>query len=547
MARGRVAPTVPEGAWPSRSHILPHERRIEGERVSMPTYGWSGGYPVDIGYIYEYYPEIDPRRVNLSLLRAGFEAPEIRTACELGFGQGVSVVVHGTAGAARWWGNDFMPSQVAGAMALADAGGAPITLTEDTFAELAARDDLPMFDYVALHGVWSWVSQANRASIVEFLRRRLVPGGVVYVSYNVRAGWASHATLRTLLKQYVDRQTPVGMPVPGRIDAGFDFVARVLAGRPQDAADSPMTTGIEKFRSQNGRYLAHEFLNDDWSAFDFTDVVRDLAEAKLTYAVSANLLDTIPTIGLRPHQAAILDAIGDPILTEAARDVMVDQMFRRDVFLRGPRRLSPARRAERIRDLRLILVRPFAKVFGKIASARGSGLLQKDFYLGLIEGLADLMPHRLGDLFDRTAAAGTTLEQTFEAICVLVVMGDVALVQSDSEIATARPRTAALNADLLDGARGGSEINTLASPVTGGGIESDPIERLFLEACLRGEAAPRTCAEWALARLAGLDRAHVHEHVVTAEDEQNLAELNRRAEMFLADRYPQLLNLGVVA
>ena len=49
--------------------------------------------------------------------------------------------------------------------------------------------DVP--DFVGLHGVWSWISNANRAAVVEFLRRKLKPGGVLYISYNASPGWAA--------------------------------------------------------------------------------------------------------------------------------------------------------------------------------------------------------------------------------------------------------------------------------------------------------------------------------------------------------------------
>jgi len=52
---------------------------------------WTHGYVADIGYTYGYYAELNPLRSELALLNARVEPPEIRNACELGFGQGVSV------------------------------------------------------------------------------------------------------------------------------------------------------------------------------------------------------------------------------------------------------------------------------------------------------------------------------------------------------------------------------------------------------------------------------------------------------------------------
>jgi SAM-dependent methyltransferase len=62
-------------------------------------------------------------------------------------------------------------------------------LFDESFAEFASRD-LPEFDYIGLHGIWSWISDENRAVIVDFIRRKLKVGGVLYISYNTLPGWA---------------------------------------------------------------------------------------------------------------------------------------------------------------------------------------------------------------------------------------------------------------------------------------------------------------------------------------------------------------------
>ena len=44
-------------------------------------------------------------------------------------------------------------------------------VASDSFAEFLSRDDLPDFDFITLHGIYSWVSPENRRTIVEFIRR----------------------------------------------------------------------------------------------------------------------------------------------------------------------------------------------------------------------------------------------------------------------------------------------------------------------------------------------------------------------------------------
>ncbi len=72
---------------------------------------WTEGYVADINYTYGYYSELNPTRARLALLNKGIEPPQIETACELGFGQGLSVNIHAAASPVEWWGTDFNPAQ----------------------------------------------------------------------------------------------------------------------------------------------------------------------------------------------------------------------------------------------------------------------------------------------------------------------------------------------------------------------------------------------------------------------------------------------------
>jgi len=107
---------------------------------------WSDGYVTDIDYPHGYYPELNPLRVPLAFLHAGLAYPQCETACELGFGQGVSVNIHAAASKIRWYGTDFNPAQVGLAQELATVSGAAAKLCDEAFADFVHRTDLPDFD-----------------------------------------------------------------------------------------------------------------------------------------------------------------------------------------------------------------------------------------------------------------------------------------------------------------------------------------------------------------------------------------------------------------
>jgi SAM-dependent methyltransferase len=193
---------------------------------------WTAGYVADIGYTFGYYAELNPQRMALPFAQAGLEFPEVKNACELGFGQGVSVNINAAASGAHWFGTDFNPSQAAFAQSLASASGSQAQLGDEAFAEFCARTDLPDFDFIGLHGIWSWISDANRAVIVDFVRRKLRVGGVLYVSYNTQPGWAAAVPLRTLLTDHVRRMGVSGQGQAQKIDASLAFTQKLFELNP---------------------------------------------------------------------------------------------------------------------------------------------------------------------------------------------------------------------------------------------------------------------------------------------------------------------------
>src|SRR5271154_3160668 len=145
---------------------------------------WTEGYQEGIGYCHGYYPYLNPLRLQLAFLNAGLVAPAVLSACELGFGQGESMNLHAAASTTQWFGTDFNPAHASFAQELAAASGAAANFFDQPFIDFCGRADLPNFDFIGMHGVWSWISDQNRSIIVDFIRRKLKAGGVLYISSN---------------------------------------------------------------------------------------------------------------------------------------------------------------------------------------------------------------------------------------------------------------------------------------------------------------------------------------------------------------------------
>ncbi len=71
---------------------------------------------------------------------------------------------------------------------------------------LKVTPDFGQFDYIIVHGIFSWVPTAVRDKILEICYQNLTPQGVAYVSYNTYPGWHMLGTIREMML-YRTRQT----------------------------------------------------------------------------------------------------------------------------------------------------------------------------------------------------------------------------------------------------------------------------------------------------------------------------------------------------
>ncbi|WP_142811288.1 class I SAM-dependent methyltransferase [Tepidiphilus olei] len=444
---------------------------------------WTAGYVADIGYTYGYYNELNPLRIKLAFLNQGLVFPEVGSACELGFGQGLSVNCHAAASVTQWHGTDFNPSQASFAQELAAASGAGAKLYDQAFADFCHRPDLPDFDYIGLHGIWSWISDDNRAVIVDFIRRKLKVGGVLYISYNTLPGWASFAPMRHLMAEHAQAMGAAGTGIVSRIDGAIAFAEKLLATNPLFSRANPLVgERFKKLKEQNRHYLAHEYFNRDWHPMHFATMAEWLTGAKMQYACSAHYLDHVEAINLTAEQQALLRDIPDPMFRETTRDFMVNQQFRRDYWVKGARRLSMLEQAEALRSERLVLVVPRDRASLKVTGSLGEANLQEAIYVPILDELGDHKPKTLGQL---------------------------------------------------------------ASPVTGGGVPVSRFEQLFLLARQSGHKTLQDWARFAWSLLAAQGQRLVKEGKPLETPDDNLAELSGQASEFAEKRLPLLKSLGV--
>lgn len=508
---------------------------------------WAEGYYADLEYTSGYYHELGPAHLKFACQSSGLRCsvPQAPTYLELGFGQGVSLGVHAAANQGDFWGVDINPAHVANAQEVAQEAQLRVHLSDEAFATFAKRQDLPQFHIIALHGVWSWISEDNRRILTDLIDRRLAPGGIVYVSYNCQPGWAVRAPVRHLLTLGRDYEGRGRLGPEAQIEAAMEFMQEIAAVEGRFFSDNrPAADHVRGLAKQSRRYLAHEYLNADWHIPYFSEVAKDLGRARLSFATSARLLDRVTDINLKPEGVAMLDRQKDPILRESVRDYLVNQRFRPDVFIKGAVALSPQEQEAVWDEARFVLICPLDEVDFRVVGALGGATLPEALYKPLALALeADAYaPKTLAAL----QAVGVRRSEIIGALTVLIGKGVVRPVLSEPDEAVVM-RCATYNRYVLTRAKNGRHLKHLASPLTQGGLQTSRSTQLFLDGWLDGARSPQDLAQWVWRIFERTNERAVKQDREMATREENLEALSEMASRFIEKIAPMFRALRIIA
>lgn len=507
---------------------------------------WTAGYTADIDYTFGYYSELNPLRARLAFLNAGLVPAAQGVHCELGFGQGMSANIHAAASGDTWFATDFNPVHASFAQSLARAAGSPAQLYDEAFADFCVRTDLPDFDSIGLHGIWSWISDDNRRVIADFVRRKLKVGGALYISYNTQPGWAAFAPMRHLMAEHARTLGAEGAGIVSRINGALDFVDQLMATNPTYAEVHPqIARRLADLKTQDRHYLAHEYFNQDWLPMHFATLADWLEPAKVSFACSALFLDHVDAINLSAEQQDLLKNVPDPRFRESVRDFMVNQRFRRDYWVKGARKLNPLEQTEALGAQRVILIQPRADVSLTVSGAAGESTMREAIYVPILDELADHQPKSLDQLAQAVRASGVTFAQLTQAVMLLAGSGALALVQDEATTARAKASAERFNRHLMDRARGSGELYHLASPVTGCGVVVHRFQQLFLLAISRGKKKPDEWARFVWQILGAQGQRIIKEGKTIETPEDNLSELSAQAAAFAEKTLPILKALQI--
>lgn len=496
---------------------------------------WSSGYYSNLDYTFGAYGEMNPLFVRYCLANAGYRAPEIKNACELGFGHGLSMNISAASSSTSWHGTDFIPSQAAYALELNDAFAGNSEIFDYSFEEFLEMYEHPKYDLISLHGVWSWVSQENRNIIMRFIRKFLNPNGVVYISYNTKPGWASFLSLRDIMlhfKEATGSQDQASAKV--QLQNALNFATQITDVESAGTLAHPtLTKKMQEIKSQPINYIAHEYFNKDWHPMGFDEVSTYLEDAKLSFATSAEVSSSVDAINLTMDQKEIIDKTNDITLREMLNDFFKNRTFRKDYWIRGNRKLSISEKFEEVLNFSFVATSDIEKFDFKLKGPAGEASLSKEVYGPILEQFGQKKMFVGSDLFTVLHKKfGLEKDQLVEAISILTSKKTIFPANKHQSIKSCEKTCNQLNKKLIALAKYNRSIKYLASPVTGSAVNVNFIDMLFTEAVMKGHKTQEQWSNYAWGVLQGLGEILSRDGKPVDSLEENLQELRKMALRF---------------
>lgn len=457
---------------------------------------WHEGYVSGIDYMVEFFHDQGPTHLNVACIINGVEPPtpgHAFTYFELGCGQGLTTNLLAAANPhGQFFAADFNPAHIAGAQDLADRAGLKnVTLLEESFADLAdGKIDLPELDYITLHGVWTWVNRENRVHVARFIERYLKPGGVLYVSYNAMPGWSAMLPLQRLLLEQDALQTGNQHQ---KIQSARDLITALTKANAayfcEDVSPNLQHTidAVLKPGEHRSHYLSHEYMNKGWEPLYHADVVAGLANCKVDYVGSAEFSWAYPDLYLNAKQKDLLASVLDATSRETVKDYLRNTCFRRDVYVKGARRMKPARQRAWFERTAIVLTSMRETIDYTVKLGIGDVTFTKALFDAMLDAL-ETGPKTYKELLALPELAEEGWLGVMEMMALLAEAEHAQIYFLSDRPVDSAPALAFNDALLEHGATEGT-YKVFAAPLVGSAVKNGMVQRLMFQGMRSGIAA----------------------------------------------------------
>ena len=447
------------------------------------------GYVVDAVYADRFYKELSPVWLNYVATLHGAAPRSLDTPfsyLELGSGFANSVLVNAAAYPhGQFVACDINPDHIAEAQARAERFGIDnLTLHQASFADLLAQPSLPQFDFIVLHGVYSWVAGEVRNTVRQIIASRLKPGGLVYISYNCKPGWSPEEPLRKLLVEL--SVTEAGNSAQ-RARAALQSLNQLSSKLSYFKQHPSAITGLNAYANEPDNYLAHEFLNQSWQTYYSVDIAEEMSHIGLTFVGSATLVDNHPFLLVDEASYEAINQLGNDRQKQLAFDFACNKRFRRDVFINGTVERGGSV-LDNMAQLPFVSTKDPEYIVDIITTPRGKISFNKSF-IAELRTLMSQGPISFKQALVQMGGNGRNETEIFRNIVFLIAAGELQIclhTESHAADGAEQQRIRSTIGNMLDFIIERGSAFPLPSQMLGNGYSLEPVEAMAIKSWLEG-------------------------------------------------------------
>lgn len=218
--------------------------------------------------------------------------------------------------------------------------------------------NLGIFDYIIVHGIYSWVPPVVQRKILDVCRENLAPNGVAYVSYNAYPGWHILGTIRQMMLYHTrDIKEPLLRAAQAR--ALMEFLVEAVPAQGEGSSGIFAAFGnflkgeSKRLKDNTDSYILHDELEEVNQPFYFHEFAATASEAGLDYLCEADLATNLPGNFPPAVSERLMKMARDMVEMEQYMDYLRLRSFRRSLLIHQDAIANRSIKAERVAFLRV--------------------------------------------------------------------------------------------------------------------------------------------------------------------------------------------------
>jgi len=176
-------------------------------------------------------------------------------------------------------------------------------------------DKMGVFDYIIVHGIFSWVPPAVQEKILNICNENLAPQGVALVSYNTYPGWHLRGMVREMMRFHADH-----FPDPDqRVTQARSFLKFIAEAVPEPRETYSSVFKDELERTMRSDIVFHDDLAEINQPLYFHEFIARAEKHHLRYLAEADFFE-MQDLFFKPDVRETLNRL-------AGRSILVKEQF----------------------------------------------------------------------------------------------------------------------------------------------------------------------------------------------------------------------------